>query len=285
MGPRSSVAVTLSCLLAVVLISSSASAFNISRLLGRFPEFSVMRDLLNQTDLVGEINSRQSITILAVDNGALGSLSGEPLELVRRILSVHVILDYYDIPKIQQLSRKQSIVTTLYQSSGVADSMQGFLNITSTKDHKIGFASAVKGSPVDVKLVKMVACQPYNISVLQVSGVITPPGIDGKAFLTPGPEPKKSAPVPAPAPSKHKKNIKSPAPSPDAEEAEAPEAESPANSPADSPGPAADADEDPAADEESDDEAAPSPTSSAVHFASSSLGGLVLAAVALGAAF
>ncbi|KAI7989449.1 Fasciclin-like arabinogalactan protein 14 [Camellia lanceoleosa] len=277
MSPKSSLFVILSSFL---LLSSAATAFNITKLLDRFPNYSTFNSLLSQTGLAKQINTRQTITVLAVHNDAMGALSSEPVDVAGRILSVHVILDYYDIPKLQQLSKKSSIVTTLYQASGIASTQQGFLNITDLPNHEVGFASAIKGSHLDVKLVNLVAAQPYNVSVLQVSGIIVTPGIDGN-FTAP---PKKA---PAPAPSKAKaKAKKAPSPSPVATPTPTPTpspaddvtadspTESPAEAPVSSPPVSADA---PAADGKEADAPAPS-KSSAMRFAASGLvSGLVVA--------
>ncbi|KAF6138453.1 hypothetical protein GIB67_022487 [Kingdonia uniflora] len=74
--------------------------------------------------------------------------------------------------------KKSSLLTTLFQSSGVAMNEQGFINVTKTVSGEIEFGSAVKGAPLTSKLVKMVAAQPYNISVLQISSPIVPTGIE-----------------------------------------------------------------------------------------------------------
>ncbi|KAL6965301.1 hypothetical protein U1Q18_043706 [Sarracenia purpurea var. burkii] len=274
MGRKYSVLATFCVFL---YLSSAATAFNITRLLDRFPEFGTFNSLLTQTGIAQDINRRLTITVLAVDNGSIAALAAMPIDVVKRALQVHVLLDYYDVPKIESLSKKSSlIVTNLYQTSGIATYSQGFLNISHLPGDQIGFASAMKGSKPDVHLVQLVASQPYNISVLQVSGVIVTRGID--AALTPPPSaapptqaPGKKTPTPAPAPAK-KKNIPTPAPSPDEDDDSAdapttPEASPPADTPADAPAvsPTADA---PSADDVSDKTASP-PTSSAMRFTSS----------------
>ncbi|GFZ01071.1 hypothetical protein Acr_14g0007060 [Actinidia rufa] len=150
MSPKSCSIVGFCCLL--LLFVSGANAVNITRILDRFPEYSKFNSLLNETGLTKEIAGRQTITVLAVDDDSMDSLSDRPVEVVKRILSVHIILDYFDIPKIQR-SKKSTIATTLYQASGTAISQQGFVNITDFGGHDIRFGSAVRGSPMDVKLV------------------------------------------------------------------------------------------------------------------------------------
>ncbi|CAK7354252.1 unnamed protein product [Dovyalis caffra] len=254
------------------LLSSTSTAFNITKILAQYPEFANFNDLLSQSGLAQEMNSRQTITVLALDNGSIDGLSGRPLEIAKRILSAHVILDYYDQLKLSKLQKASTIVTTLYQASGIADDQQGFLNISRTAEG-IKFGSAMKGAPLVASLVKSVYTQPYNISVLQVTEPIETPGIENIAPPPPpgaAAAPPKKAPAPAPtsktpaAPPTAKTPAKSPskAPAPTKEEPSTPteaptegpaaaDADVPASSPvaadADAPASSSVADETPAA--------------------------------------
>ncbi|KAL7114351.1 hypothetical protein ACP275_04G115700 [Erythranthe tilingii] len=151
------------------------NAFNITQILGQYPDFSSFNTYLTQANLAGDINSRQTITVLVVENSNTSPLSGLSPDALKSILSVHVVLDYFDAPKIQKLSNTSTTVTTLFQASGLARGQQGFLNITHATADSISFKSAVAGATTVSSLVKSVASQPYNISVLQVSNVIVPP--------------------------------------------------------------------------------------------------------------
>lgn len=255
-------------LLVNFLLFSAASAFNVTKLLSQFPDFSNFNDFLTQTKVADEINSRATITVLALDNGAVSSLSGKPLDVVKRILSVHVILDYYDVQKLAKLSTDNTtVLTTLYQASGAATNQQGFIKVTLINEGEVAFGSAVKGAQADAKLVKSVAAQPYNISVLQLTSPIQVPGIDAKpANTTSPPPPKASAPVEspkkAPAPSAETPS-KADAPAADTpSEADAPVADSPkavADSPASSPPKAETEADSPTADSTGDADAAAAP--------------------------
>ncbi|KAL0429699.1 UNVERIFIED_CONTAM: Fasciclin-like arabinogalactan protein 14 [Sesamum radiatum] len=130
------------------LLFHGAVAFNITQVLSQYTSFSTFNNYLTLTNLAAEINSRQSITVLVVENNNLYPLSGKSSDVLKKIMSVHVILEYFDVPKLQNLSNKSTIVTTLFQTTGVAKGQQGFVN-------------------------------PYNLSVLQVTNVIIPEGIDG----------------------------------------------------------------------------------------------------------
>nr|XP_011467218.1 PREDICTED: fasciclin-like arabinogalactan protein 14 [Fragaria vesca subsp. vesca] len=208
---------SVSFFLVMMLLSiSSCSAFNITKLLEKEDDFSTFNQHLSDTKLADQINKRSTITVLAVDNSAIGGLGDD--SVVKAIMSVHVILDYYDKEKLTKLAKnnKSATLTTLYQTSGLAKNEQGFVRIA-TDDDGITFGSASKGSQMNSKLVKSVTSQPYNISVLQVSSIIEVPNINAD------PSPEK-----APAPKSRKAKPPSPASSDDS-------ADSPSDDTADSP--------------------------------------------------
>ncbi|KAJ7966068.1 Fasciclin-like arabinogalactan protein [Quillaja saponaria] len=250
MGPKA--ASPFLCFVLFLLCSSAAQAFNITRLLGQYPEFSTFNELLTKTKVAAEINKRLTITVLVIDNAAASAIAGKPDFVLKTILSNHVILDYYSLEKLSKLPKKTALLTTLYQSSGVAEDKTGFLNVSVVGDGEVAFGSADKGAPLNAKLVNGVAAQPFNISVLQVTQAIIAPGVDFSA-----PSPVATPPSSAPRPLIHvppsaSRRPKAPSPGDD-DEVLAPDAESPtdADAPADAPGNApADAPSDaPAADE------------------------------------
>ena len=189
----------LLCLSLFLAISSSIHALDITKLLGKYPEFATFSKYLTETKLTEEINKRNTITILAVDDGAVSALSGKSQQTVKAILSTHVILDYYDQKKLIEAQGNEQQLTTLYQSSGLAVNEQGFLKVALVGEGEIAFGSAVKGAAFNVSLVKTVTTQPYNISILQVTKLITFPGVDSLA-PTPSPPSKAEAPVASPPP-------------------------------------------------------------------------------------
>lgn len=224
----------------------SINSFNITKLLSEYGDFSTFNTYLNQTGLAKEINSRQTITVLAVNNGNISPLSGKSPDVLKSLMSVHVVLDYYDLKRLHNIPNRTIILTTLFQSSGKARGRQGFVNVTVAKgstDVKIG--SAVTGAASGASLVGSVVQQPFNISVLEISSVIIPQGLDNSTSPVPSPSPRPAKspspnPAKAPSPTKHHNSPPSPPPS-------------------DSPSPAADAADSPRSD--SSDNTADSPTS------------------------
>ncbi|TQE10556.1 hypothetical protein C1H46_003794 [Malus baccata] len=215
--------------LALFLVISSASAFDIVKLLEKQSELSSFTNYLKETKLGDEINKRSTITVLAVDNGGMSSISGKSQDVIKKILSAHVVLDYFDQKKLTGLagSSKESTLTTMLQSSGQAKDQQGFI-IVGKSDGEIAFGSAVKGGKLNAKLVKAVVSQPYNISVLQISNAIEIPDIS--AASSPAGSPKSSA-SPASSPSS-KSSSDAPSPSDDSAPSQSPKS-SKAPSPSD----------------------------------------------------
>ncbi|KAK3142877.1 hypothetical protein QOZ80_4BG0353060 [Eleusine coracana subsp. coracana] len=162
----------------VTLAAASKVKFNVTEMLSEFPVFSTFNNLLSQTKLADQINNRQTITVLVVDNSAASAITSLPLEAQKKVLAVQVILDYYDPVKLDGIMKnKTAQLTTLFQASGGATNSAGFLNYREGADDQMAFGSAEPGAPLSSKLVTVVASRPYNISVMQVSAPIVPPSI------------------------------------------------------------------------------------------------------------
>lgn len=161
-----------------LLAITISSAHNITDILKDFPEYSQFNSYLTQTKLADEINSRQTITVLVLPNGAMSDLTAKhPLSVIKSALSLLVLLDYYDPQKLHQISKGTTLSTTLYQTTGNAPGNLGFVNITDLQGGKVGFGSAASGSKLDSTYTKSVKQIPYNVSVLEISSPIIAPGI------------------------------------------------------------------------------------------------------------
>ncbi|GMN43041.1 hypothetical protein TIFTF001_012248 [Ficus carica] len=164
--------------LTLLALNTVVSAHNITQMLSGFPEYSVFSDCLTKTKLDDEINSRQTITVLVLTNGVMSALTDKhPLSVIKNVLSLLVVLDYYDGQKLHQLSKGTTLSTTLYQATGKAPGNLGFVNITDSKGGKVVLGSAAPGSKLDSSYTKSVKQIPYNISVLEISQPIIAPGI------------------------------------------------------------------------------------------------------------
>lgn len=157
---------------------SSSNAHNITEMLAHFPDYSLYNGYLSQTKLADEINSRQTLTCLVLNNAAMSSLASKhSLSVIKNALSLLVLLDYYDGQKLHDISKGTTLSTTLYQTTGQAEGNLGFVNITDLKGGKVGFGSAAPGSKLDSTYVKSVKQIPYNISVMEIDAPIIAPGL------------------------------------------------------------------------------------------------------------
>ncbi|RZB57773.1 Fasciclin-like arabinogalactan protein 3 [Glycine soja] len=234
---------SLLCLALFLACSSAIRAFDITQLLGQYPEFSTFNKYLTETKLADQINSRNTITVLAVEDSAMHSIAAKSPEAIKAIIGTHVILDFFDEKKLMEAQASSQQLTTLFQASGLAVNQQGFLKVALVGEGEIAFGSAASDAPADAtELVRTVTSEPYNISILQVTKPILAPGVNAKApvqaQVAKSPVPAQSAKAPTPL-----ENAASPSPASESV-AESPEvaAEAPATSPvgAEAPGPLAD---------------------------------------------
>ncbi|GMJ05022.1 hypothetical protein HRI_004171400 [Hibiscus trionum] len=170
----------------VVLLFQASNGQNITLLLAKHPSLSTFNHYLTLTHLAPDINRRTTITVLALDNAAMSSvLARSPSVLtVKNILSLHVLLDYFDAKKLHEIGNGTALAATMFQATGVAPEASGFVNITDFKGGKVGFGPADNGGILDSFFVKSVEEIPYNISVIQISKAL--PSADAEA-PTPGP--------------------------------------------------------------------------------------------------
>lgn len=159
--------------LVLLSLQCSATAFNITKILAKFPEYSKFNHDLSRTKLADEINSRQTITVLALSNSNMDALSGLDLASLKRVLSLHVVLDFFDPKKLHEITNGTTLSTTLLQTTGTAPGNTGFINITDLKAGKVGFGLAAHGAKLDATYVKSVKQEGYNLSVIEVSKPIT----------------------------------------------------------------------------------------------------------------
>ncbi|KAI4390065.1 hypothetical protein MLD38_002216 [Melastoma candidum] len=170
----------------VTMLSATANGHNVTKLLAPHPSLSTFNHYLSLTHLADEINSRTTITVLALDNSAMSSLlsSNPTISTIRNILSLHVLLDYFGAKKLHQITNGTALAATLFQASGTAPGSSGFVNITDLQGGKVGFGPEENDGKLSVLFVKSVEEVPYNISIIEVSGVLPS---DVAAAPTPGP--------------------------------------------------------------------------------------------------
>ncbi|KAH7860943.1 hypothetical protein Vadar_019818 [Vaccinium darrowii] len=161
--------------LLLLSLLSTISAHNITKILNKYPDFSTFNHYLTTTHLAAEINSHETITVCAVDNAAMSDLLSKHLSIyaIKNVLSFHVLLDYFGAKKLHQITNGTALAATMFQATGTAAGSSGFVNITDLKGGKVGFGAEDNGGNVDATFVKSLDEIPYNISVIQISKILT----------------------------------------------------------------------------------------------------------------
>ncbi|CAN8254968.1 unnamed protein product [Cochlearia groenlandica] len=193
----------------LLLLSTTASAINVTSVLSSFPNLSSFSNLLVSSGIAAELSGRNSLTLLAVPNSRFSSSS---VDLTRRLppssladlLRFHVLLQFLSDSDLRRVTPSGSTVTTLYEASGRAFSGSGSVNVT--RDPVSG--SVTIGSPNSSKYVtvlNLIETKPPNITVLSVDSLLVPVGIDITASETLTPPPTSgtsslSSPPPSPPP-------------------------------------------------------------------------------------
>ncbi|GAU15185.1 hypothetical protein TSUD_09230 [Trifolium subterraneum] len=170
----------LLCLTIFLAVSSSIHAFDIIKLLADKPDYATFSKHLTETKLVDQINSRKTVTVLVVNNDAMSAISGKSPELIKSVMSTHVLLDYYDEKNlIQDVIGKNQPLTSLNQ--------QGSVKVALIGEGSIAFGSAASGAPApDAEVVQPVVSEPSSFSIIEVSKLIMASGLlDSKTQASP----------------------------------------------------------------------------------------------------
>ncbi|KAJ1272339.1 hypothetical protein BS78_06G194300 [Paspalum vaginatum] len=167
-------------LLVLCLAAASASAHNITAILDGRSDYTLYNSYLSETKVCDEINSRSTVTVLVLTNGAMSSLVANlSLADIKNALRLLTLLDYFDEKKLHSLDSGSELTTSLYQTTGQAAGNMGHVNITDLRGGKVAFASAAPGAKFQATYAQRVAEFPSNLSVLEVTGPITFPGLFG----------------------------------------------------------------------------------------------------------
>ncbi|KAK4344183.1 hypothetical protein RND71_037277 [Anisodus tanguticus] len=169
---KSSLCLLLLLFLAIV---TTSSAHNITHILAKHPEFSTFNRYLTLTHLASEINRRQTITVCAVDNSAMDDILDKHMSIytLKNVLSLHVFADYFGSKQLHRITKGTTLTATLFQATGEAPGTSGYVNITNMKGKKVGFATEDNDGHFSANFVKSIQEIPYNISVIQISNIIT----------------------------------------------------------------------------------------------------------------
>ncbi|XP_039054482.1 fasciclin-like arabinogalactan protein 2 [Hibiscus syriacus] len=157
--------------LLLLSFTTTTNAHNITRILAKYPQFSTFNHYLTATHLASQINRRQTITVLALDNTAMSSLLSRHFSLytLKNVLSLHVLVDYFGSKKLHRISKGTTLTSTMFQATGAAEGTSGYVNITNLKGGKVGFGAEDNDGKLNATYVKSVKEIPYNISIIQIS--------------------------------------------------------------------------------------------------------------------
>ncbi|KAL3678687.1 hypothetical protein R1sor_021643 [Riccia sorocarpa] len=194
-----------SILLLLFVATASAQTtntkFNVTTLLDAFPNFTVLNQLLSSTKVADEINSRDSLTLLAVTNDVISAFkSSNPNADVSDILRFHVLLQFLGLDELNTLSpASYTSVTTLLQTTGRLPGNEGELNIYKLPSGILFGASTGTGS--NASYVANITRVSYDISILQVDRILVPATFGQASPPAPPPSPVAPAtPASGPAP-------------------------------------------------------------------------------------
>ncbi|XP_075498279.1 fasciclin-like arabinogalactan protein 2 [Primulina tabacum] len=162
----------------VLSLPATAHAHNITHILAGYPDLSTFNHYLTVTHLAAEINLRRTITVCAVDNAAMDDLISKnyPLYTIKNILSLHIFADYFSSKKLHQMPKGSTTTSSLFQATGEAAGTSGYVDITDIKGGKVGFlpVDSSENQPM-ATFVKTIGDLPYDISVIQISHILTSP--------------------------------------------------------------------------------------------------------------
>ncbi|XP_068336614.1 fasciclin-like arabinogalactan protein 14 [Pyrus communis] len=149
------------------------------------------------------------MTILTVNNVAMSSLAGESMDVINKVMRIHVFLEFYTLNKFKSLPTLQTTqVTTLFESPDE----QRYLNITNRGT--VSIVSAAGSEKVEV--VRDISLDDiYKASVRQVSNLILPFSLSSSLSpLAPSPTPTPSSSPSSSSPSPLTPSPSAPSPTP-----------------------------------------------------------------------
>ncbi|BBN10666.1 hypothetical protein MPTK1_5g05430 [Marchantia polymorpha subsp. ruderalis] len=172
-------ALVASVLLSCIIVSS---AFNVTTMLDKFPSFSEMNKLLSSSGVAEEINSRKSLTLLALSNDVLTAFtaSNPNVDAVKLadLLRYHVLLQFLGMDDLKALpTDNYTAVTTLYQTTGRANDNDGFVNIYNLPSG-ILVGPSVAGSSSNATVATNITNEAFDISIIQINSILTPVGFN-----------------------------------------------------------------------------------------------------------
>lgn len=160
-----------------------ALSFNITTLLSSYPDLSDFNHLLSTTSVAADLTHRSSLTLLAVPNSFLRSsdlTQRSPTSTnIADVIRYHVLLQYLSEPDLHQIPTTGKLITTLYQTTGRANSNFGSVNVTRNPlNDAVSIRSPVSYSTSNATVLSLIKTLPYNVSIFTVNSLLVPYGFD-----------------------------------------------------------------------------------------------------------
>ncbi|CAH9073127.1 unnamed protein product [Cuscuta europaea] len=153
-------------------------ATNITSLISAYSNLTDFTHQLDATSIAADLSKRSSLTILAVPNDFLHVSSASNIS---DALRYHVLLEYISWDALRTIPPEGKVVATLFQTTGRAPGILGAVNITWDP---VTNKSTVHLESSNAIILDKIADVPFNISILSVSSLLVPSGIDLMASET-----------------------------------------------------------------------------------------------------
>ncbi|KAK3033993.1 hypothetical protein RJ639_033278 [Escallonia herrerae] len=105
---------------------------------------------------------------------------------IKNVLSLHVFADYFGAKKLHQITKGSTLTATMFQATGEAPGTSGYVNITDLKGGRVGFSAEDSDGSLSAVYVKSLLEMPYNISVIQISHILSSPEAEAPASAPTG---------------------------------------------------------------------------------------------------
>ncbi|KAL3678679.1 hypothetical protein R1sor_021635 [Riccia sorocarpa] len=153
MAPINVGSILLLLFVATASAQTTNTKFNVTTLLDAFPDFTVLNQLLSSTKVADEINSRDSLTLLAVTNDVISAFQNSNANAdLSDVLRYHVLLQFLGLDELNTL-------ILFGASTGTGSNASYVANITRVS---------------------------FDFSILQVDSILVPATF-GQGFIPPSP--------------------------------------------------------------------------------------------------
>jgi hypothetical protein len=161
--------ILLPLLLLAAASPAALGAFDVLQMLSDKPAYQEFSKLLAQSKVAEEANRLRTASLLVVTDKMVQQLVALPADKQRQAMANHILLNYFDPIRLDEMKTRTAIIPTLLSTT---DKALGVVNYTKADDGQMYFGAP--GAPCVAKLVKVVAARPYSVSIMEISEPILP---------------------------------------------------------------------------------------------------------------